>query len=138
MTWTCELVDYPGDWTEMNVGQMFYGPTYEEACSLNENSKWDSMLGMYARNLSDYYRANNSGRRPLFVILPDRVPFCMDAKCFNGEFYGGWTVTGEAPVMTVSPSINLGNTYHGWLRDGVISEDCEGRKYDDQGYLIRS
>jgi hypothetical protein len=45
----------------------------------------------------------------------------------------GWTRTGEPPNVTASPSINyamgaLG--YHGWLQDGVLTDDCEGRTYD--------
>ena len=86
--------------------------------------------------LSDYYRQNNSHRQPLFVVLPGRHLFLVDGKCFkDGEKYGGWTVTGEAPLITVHPSINIGGMYHGWLQNGVLSEDCEGRTYDELGYL---
>ena len=40
----------------------------------------------------------------------------------------GWTITGTAPKLTASPSI-LVPRYHGWLRDGVLTDDCEGRTY---------
>lgn len=85
--------------------------------------------------LSDYYRQNNSHRQPLFVVLPGRHLFLVDGKCFkDGEKYGGWAVTGEAPLITVHPSINIGGMYHGHLQNGVLSEDCEGRTYDELGY----
>ena len=88
--------------------------------------------------LSDYYREQNTGRRPLFVILPGRHLFLVDGKCWkDGKAYGGWTVTGDAPNITISPSINIGGNYHGWLQNGVISEDCEGRKFDAAGFLIK-
>ena len=40
-----------------------------------------------------------------------------------------WTRTGEAPCVTVTPSINHQGVYHGWLRDGVLTDDCEGRTF---------
>lgn len=88
--------------------------------------------------LSDHYRQHNAGRRPLLVVLPGRHLFCVDGQCWSdGKRYGGWQVTGQAPNITVSPSINLGGLYHGWLRNGVISDDCEGRKFDEMGRSIR-
>lgn len=80
--------------------------------------------------LSDYYRQNNSGRQPLLVILPPRTLFLVDGKCWkDGQHYGGWTVTGEAPLITIAPSINIVGSYHGFLQNGVITADCEGRTY---------
>lgn len=38
-----------------------------------------------------------------------------------------WTRTGDPPKITANPSINYVGFYHGWLRDGVLSDDCEGR-----------
>jgi hypothetical protein len=38
-----------------------------------------------------------------------------------------WIRVGEPPNITVTPSINYVGFYHGWLRDGVLSDDCEGR-----------
>ena len=38
-----------------------------------------------------------------------------------------WTRTGDVPNVTVTPSINWFGHYHGWLRDGVLTDDCEGR-----------
>ena len=48
---------------------------------------------------------------------------------------GGWQVTGEPPSVTVMPSILAHSTsaskgWHGYLRNGVLSDDLEGRKYD--------
>lgn len=41
---------------------------------------------------------------------------------------GAWTRTGEPPAITVAPSINLVGRYHGFLRDGVLTDDVEGRR----------
>lgn len=40
-----------------------------------------------------------------------------------------WTRTGEPPRVTATPSINHVGQYHGWLRDGVLTDDCEGRTF---------
>lgn len=40
-----------------------------------------------------------------------------------------WTRTGEPPNVTASPSINHVGQYHGWLQNGVLSDDCEGRVF---------
>lgn len=42
---------------------------------------------------------------------------------------GGWTVQGEWPNVTVTPSINCVGVYHGYIQNGQITEDCDGRKF---------
>lgn len=131
MSWICKLVDYTDEWIDLPVGSMFFAPTADdtERCGL---------VKLYCNHLSDHYKIYNSHRPPLFVMLPGNVLFCIDGQCqSNGQFYGGWTVTGDASNITVSPSINMGSTYHGFLQNGVISDDVEGRKYGEDGYRIR-
>lgn len=131
MTWQCKLVVYDKSMTIQNgglkVGDMFYAPDPE-----SENyTRW---LEFNTSNLSDYYKQNNSGRRPLIVVFPGPYMFCIDEMCWrSGERYGGWTVTGKAPLITVSPSINIGGTYHGFLQNGLLGDDVEGRMYNVAG-----
>lgn len=42
---------------------------------------------------------------------------------------GKWTVTGELPKITVHPSIHQIGSYHGFVRDGIVTPDCEGRVF---------
>lgn len=42
---------------------------------------------------------------------------------------GTWLVTGELPDVTVSPSIHMPNSYHGYVRDGQVTDDVDGRRY---------
>lgn len=42
----------------------------------------------------------------------------------------GWTRTGTPPNVTATPSINFVGYYHGWLTNGVLSDDVEGRTFD--------
>ena len=43
-----------------------------------------------------------------------------------------WTVEGDWPNVTITPSINCPGYYHGWIRDGQITDDCEGRVFNGQ------
>lgn len=108
---------------QLPIGTMFHLPRNAD---MNE---WPWYLASKDR-LSDLYHQHNSHRQPLFVVLPKHTLFVIDGKCWkNGESYGGWTVTGEAPNITVNPSIDIGGSYHGFLVSGVISEDVEGRQF---------
>lgn len=61
---------------------------------------------------------------------------CLVVKTPGGDWVidgpsrdgGGWTRTGVPPLVTARPSI-LTPTYHGWLTDGVLSDDLAGRTY---------
>lgn len=59
-------------------------------------------------------------RPPICCVLPDGGHWVIDSKSSNGS---GWTITGEAPNLTASPSIwgSMPNGYHGWLQNGVFS-----------------
>jgi hypothetical protein len=58
----------------------------------------------------------------LMVKLPNGSDWWVDGPFAGGG--GSWTRTGTPPVVTASPSIwsrrDLPNSYHGWLRDGVL------------------
>lgn len=74
--------------------------------------------------LSRFYRDNWLGKRdPLCVRLPNGRDWIIDAKADNGE---GWSVTGNAPNITCSPSIHAGD-YHSFLVNGVLGEDTNCR-----------
>ena len=46
----------------------------------------------------------------------------------------GWSRSGTPPLVTFSPSINAQSGdmcgWHGWIRDGHITPDCEGRVWE--------
>lgn len=64
----------------------------------------------------------------VWILLPgDCSYWCPDFKASGSE--SGWRVSGELPAITVHPSIDAEGCYHGWLRDGVLTDDLEGRTY---------
>ncbi len=87
--------------------------------------------------LSQSYNKNWLGKRPpVTLMLPGGREWCIDQKSDNGP---GWVVTGEEGLWTATPSISVpgfaheGKTvclpYHGWLKEGVLSDDISGQKY---------
>lgn len=92
--------------------------------------------------LGDRYYQHNLWRKPIVMLMPGRIWFCLDGKAVDeGIYYGeGWSVVGDPTTgsLTVHPSININGSYHGWLRQNQLSPDCEGRKYDPRtGHLLR-
>lgn len=67
---------------------------------------------------------------------PDGKNWCVQMPCgeewiaYGPSSNGGkWVVQGSPPNITVSPSIHLVGRYHGFLKGGIVSEDCEGKKF---------
>lgn len=103
---TCRMIDFDADPDYVPVpGDMWFHPVTR---------------GSYHVELSDEYRRDHAGRRPpLWVCITPIVWFPIDGVATNGS--GGWTVTGEPPLITVEPSINVIGIWHGWLRNGVLT-----------------
>lgn len=101
----------------MKPGEMFYNPRI---------LGYKALLDLLS---PEYMRDWHGKRSPIQVMLPNGHLLCIDYKYTDKE--NGWVVTGEAPKITVSPSINslCKPGYHGWLKDGVLGEDLEGRTY---------
>jgi hypothetical protein len=73
----------------------------------------------------EYDRDWRGKRDPIMVHLPGGAGvFCVDQHATRPSTDAerhGWTVTGEPPAITVHPSIDAGASFHGWLRDGVLT-----------------
>lgn len=130
MPWQCRLVDDPfhpgGPGREgLRIGDMWY-------------SLWkttEDCPAAFQADLSDEYRRDWAGKRPpLVVVVPAlskagyRLIPIDEHYTRPGETHG-WTVTGQPPNVTCSPSINAIGDWHGWLQNGVLSDDVEGRTY---------
>lgn len=85
----------------------------------------DSAAGNASFLSPHYWRDWSTKRAPICVVCPNGEEWEIDRKSSNGD---GWIVTGELPNITCAPSIVAGN-YHGYLRDGVFTDDLEQRTY---------
>jgi hypothetical protein len=127
MPWTCHLIENPEldenglvDISKRQVGDMWYLDIPVE--DLGE------------RHLSAQYFAENANRQPIVVLMPGRNYLLVDGKCYDDKkgYHDGWIVKGIPPLLTVTPSLNLVGRYHGYITNGVITDDVEGRKFDGQ------
>ena len=158
MVWNCKMLDVVGtkkvtydppldhivgetvlvlaDGREINQRSLFPGDMFYMPKGTTPEG-WPWYLAKEG-HLSDYYSANNSHRQPLFLMLPGKHLFLVDGKCWNQQLgrYGGWHVRGEAPNISVFPSIDISGTYHGCLSNGILGDDIVHRKYDVNGSLI--
>lgn len=118
---------------KLQIGQMWFAPWILEDHLSHEIAPEFRYLG--GRYLIDHQR----NRAPIQVVLPNLDIFCVDSRARIGGIYHGegWNVSGDAPKITLSPSIDMVGYYHGWLQLGVLSDDTEGRKYDEAGRLIK-
>jgi len=78
-----------------------------------------------------------SARRGLCVKLPGHPTGVIWAMREQGtDGHSSWVITGTPPNVTATPSINFVGVYHGFVTAGVVTDDCEGRKFDDLGKSI--
>ena len=103
------------------------------------NEEWKVGAAFYGgMALSNHFLLNTMNvRKPIMVLCPfpgangtlDATPFCIDSSPTNdGENH--WDVTvdldslvvGAKPNITVHPSIHLVGFWHGWLKEGVLSQ----------------
>jgi len=113
----CRLIDPETKIGDMKPGDMFYNSRILE---------YKPLMDMLS---PEYIRDWHGKRPPIQVMLPNNHLWCVDYK-FSGK-ENGWTVTGDAPNITTMPSINslCVNGYHGWLQNGILTDDIEGRTY---------
>lgn len=134
MPWKLRLLDHnpydvpnPTAADQPATGDCWYAPWLVDDARYAERYKF---------LLSDYYDAHNrASRPPLIVKIPGAYgTFNIDAPVSPGDrttdARHGWEVTGTPPNVTVHPSINAVGHYHGWLKDGVLSDDVDGRTFE--------
>lgn len=78
-----------------------------------------------------YSLPDPEGNRHWLLCLPNGAHWNIYGKSADGS---GWNITGNLPNITARPSINsLPNSrikgYHGWLTDGVLSDDLSNQTY---------
>lgn len=121
MSWPCYLVEhFPGvslwhevgdkskhlQWKDLKPGAMWFeddGDPNDLVVKLPSGSEWHIDRGRHMN------------------AQPDRV---------GKPRIPQWMRTGEPPNITANPSINHVGRYHGWLKDGVLTDDCEGRVFE--------
>lgn len=122
-------------WPLVEVPNPFYGPDARPWNDLEPGSYWTiplkdlkdkEKMWLAVRPLSPEFYA--SGRDFVtWMILPGGAEWSPDL--LSSESSQGWTTTGELPNITVHPSVHQIGRYHGFVTDGVLTDDLEGRTY---------
>jgi hypothetical protein len=82
---------------------------------------------IWANNLSREF--HDSGRTSCIIIrLPDLTEWNVDFKATDSD--QGWKVSGSWPNISIHPSVDIQNSFHGWIINGIISDDLSGRVFD--------
>jgi hypothetical protein len=135
MSWPIRVIEYTKETngSTLQIGDAFYfNPLPGWTLDPDEIGWWWPSHFATGERLSKNFVG---GRPPILVFLPGKVLFCVDGATFrtgpDGKtiYSGGWNVSGDLPNITLAPSINIGGIYHGFIRDGVISNDVEGRTF---------
>jgi len=93
-----------------------------------ERGDYEKVIQGKSAFMSSRYARDWWGKRdPICVMLPGGSHWVVDAPTSDGGGHSGWTITGEAPFITASPSIVVPQ-YHGWLQNGVLSDDLDGNR----------
>jgi hypothetical protein len=132
MAWTCFMVEKTedGTWRRPDTGEEYLGASHLSPGAMRFLP--DMVEGKHAQHyrqnlLSEHYLRDWAGKRPPIIIwLPGNGWWNVDMKSSGGG--AGWQVTGTPPLLTARPSI-LTEDYHGWLTDGVLSDDLDGRGF---------
>lgn len=122
LTWKGHYEDLPHERFEWMAGWSFYCPP----------GKWVTD----GNRLSPHYREHVQPHRlPIVVLCPVRdipgvgivgTPFCVDnLSTVKNEPWDVHVdmdslVVGERPLITVTPSVHLVHTWHGFIRDGML------------------
>lgn len=122
MTWRLREIPMPNG---RKLGELKPGDCWRVPL----DADWDDIRydELWRDRLSPQFRA--SGRDFVWqVCLPGGGYWSPDF--LSSVSNQGWSLTGDRPEnLTASPSINAVGSYHGWLQNGVLSDDCEGRTY---------
>ena len=128
MSWDITYHAEEPDYTDIKIGDM-----------------WPAMDWANSNIISENYKALKGSRPPLMVMLPSMYckegdRFLLDRIAGDAADKHGWTITitgelvsGQKPNITVAPSINSEGSYHGYIRNGTITDDVEGRTYKNIG-----
>lgn len=125
----CGYSFHPEDHWQVNVDRLYSGALDERLYRLRELPPGAVWRATWMEDIKNNPYASPKGE-VWAVQLPCMTEWLVYSKPTNG---GGWDIQGELPMITVSPSILLvGHDYkgyHGYIREGVISEDVEGRLF---------
>lgn len=130
MPWPLRFLDGEKPWTNGQIGDCWYYPNWDSEELLHQKIR-EHFLNHQA---SRQYKEQWADKRPPIIIRLPSGPASPDefySRPENATERNGWTVTGsiEDGSLNVSPSVNIVGWFHGFIQNGQISDDVEGRTF---------
>lgn len=132
MSWPLRFRSDPEPWLDAQIGDCWYYPNWRDDSPFQEQMRQHFIDFQASRQYVDQWADK---RPPILVYLPPGFPFSPDERYRPADDSNvernGWAVTGsiEDGSLVVSPSVNVVGTYHGWINNGGVSDDVEGRRF---------
>ena len=121
----CGYRFHPEEHWQHNVTRLYEGSPDRKLYVLRglpPGAMWDAT---WLKDTSDLYVGPDG--KAWCIMLPGGVEWIVYGPSGDGR---KWDVKGTPPEITVFPSINHVGVYHGNLKNGILGEDSEGRKFE--------
>ena len=121
----CGYKFHPEDHWQVNVIRLYRGSSDGKMYTLRDRGL--PIGAMWEASWLDHPNWNGPDGKAWCIRFPGGQDWIVYGPSSDGK---KWTVSGDPPILTASPSIGIPGTYHGFLKNGVISEDVDGRKFE--------
>jgi hypothetical protein len=115
---SCSFIFRPDDVHQLFILEIYLTPQNQEVSVHSSPPPGIDKAPPGAMWFSDFYPWKGPDGHTLSVLTPGGI-WIIDGPTSKGT--RPWSRTGVPPKVTVHPSINFEGSYHGWLRDGVLS-----------------
>jgi hypothetical protein len=122
---SCGYTFQPEDHWQVNETRLYQGAPGEKLYRLRDLPPGAVWRATWMEDIQNNPYAAPDGK-VWALMMPSGMEWLVYGPASGG---GKWVVQGELPRITVSPSIHQVGSYHGFVRDGVITDDCEGKKF---------
>lgn len=124
-TCSCGYVFQPTDSWQMNEAKLYRGTADGKLYRLKDLPPGAIWRAPWLEGIK-----NNAYAAPDGKVWALKMPSGGEWLIYGPSSGGGkWSVQGTLPRITALPSIHEVGSYHGYVRDGVITDDCEGKQF---------
>ena len=125
---SCGYAFQPGDHRQVNEERLWKGAPERKIYPLRENPPGAMWVSDWFPQEGPNGEWTGPDGKVWCVMLPGGVEWIVYSYSSDTP-RRKWSVQGEPPNITVSPSINQKGLYHGHIKNGVITDDVDGRKF---------
>ncbi len=123
----CGYVYHPEDHWQWNAETLYEGSPDGKLYTLGDHPPGAIWHCDWMEDIKNNPYAGPDGK-VWALMLPSGCEWLIYGPSSQGP---KWDVKGTLPEITVSPSIAQqgGRVYHGFVKNGIVTRDCEGRKF---------